>query len=64
MKPCEKPLKSNPFTTYRDPKTGKWVVVNQEEKKEIDSGKYRFVANISIKSFEKHIESHIETVAA
>jgi hypothetical protein len=24
-----KPLKSNPFITYRDPMTGKWVVVNQ-----------------------------------
>jgi hypothetical protein len=23
----EVPLKPNPFTTYRDPQTGKWVVV-------------------------------------
>ncbi len=25
--PSEKPLKPNPFITYRDSKTGKWVVV-------------------------------------
>ncbi|MEG4575857.1 hypothetical protein QUA56_24780 [Microcoleus sp. N3A4] len=28
-KPCSEPLKSNPFITYRDPITGKWIVVNQ-----------------------------------
>ncbi|MEG4072856.1 hypothetical protein QUA30_09195 [Microcoleus sp. Pol14C2] len=28
-KPCSQPLKSNPFITYRDPITGKWIVVNQ-----------------------------------
>ena len=27
-----KNLKNNPFTTYRDPKTGKWVVVKQSPK--------------------------------
>ncbi|NJK68891.1 MAG: hypothetical protein HC941_22330 [Microcoleus sp. SU_5_3] len=27
--PCDRPLKSNPFTTYRDPITGKWIVVIQ-----------------------------------
>ncbi|MEL7036293.1 MAG: hypothetical protein AAFO04_11825 [Cyanobacteria bacterium J06592_8] len=27
MKTCEKPLKSNPFNTYRDPKTGHWIVI-------------------------------------
>ncbi|MFB2881498.1 hypothetical protein ACE1CC_31985 [Aerosakkonemataceae cyanobacterium BLCC-F46] len=27
MKIYDKCLKPNPFTTYRDPKTGKWVVV-------------------------------------
>ncbi len=27
-KPCSKPLKANPFITYRDPITGKWMVVN------------------------------------
>jgi hypothetical protein len=25
--PCNKPLKNNPFTTYRDPVTGRWNVV-------------------------------------
>lgn len=34
MKICPKPLRSNPFTTYRDPKTGRWLVV-----KPIDSTK-------------------------
>ncbi|WP_293122438.1 hypothetical protein [Microcoleus sp. bin38.metabat.b11b12b14.051] len=28
VKPCSQPLKSNPFITYRDPITGKWIVVN------------------------------------
>ncbi len=27
VKSCQKPLKTNPFATYRDPKTGKWLVV-------------------------------------
>jgi hypothetical protein len=27
IKPCNQPLKINPFTSYRDPVTGKWVVV-------------------------------------
>jgi hypothetical protein len=26
--PCSQPLKSNPFITYRDPITGKWIVEN------------------------------------
>ncbi|MGL5080251.1 MAG: hypothetical protein ACRC8A_02070 [Microcoleaceae cyanobacterium] len=26
-KVCTQPLRSNPFNTYRDPKTGEWVVV-------------------------------------
>ena len=26
--PCSQPLKSNPFITYRDAITGKWIVVN------------------------------------
>lgn len=30
VKPCSKPLKSNPFITYRDPITGKWIVVYQD----------------------------------
>lgn len=25
--PCNKPLRTNPFHTYRDPKTGQWVVI-------------------------------------
>lgn len=25
-KPCSKPVKSNPFETYRDPETGRWEV--------------------------------------
>jgi len=25
---CSQPLKANPFITYRDPITGKWIVVN------------------------------------
>ncbi len=25
-KPCSKPVKSNPFETYRDPVTGRWEV--------------------------------------
>lgn len=27
IKPCSQPLKINPFTSYRDPVTGKWIVV-------------------------------------
>lgn len=26
-KPQRKPLRPNPFVTYRDPKTGKWLVI-------------------------------------
>jgi hypothetical protein len=25
-----KPLRPNPFTTYRDPQTGQWIVVKPE----------------------------------
>lgn len=32
-KTCSAPLKPNPFTTYRDPKTGRWVVVDNNTKK-------------------------------
>ncbi len=24
---CPKPLRANPYTTYRDPQTGKWIVI-------------------------------------
>ncbi|MEG4801965.1 hypothetical protein QUB63_19215 [Microcoleus sp. ARI1-B5] len=27
IKPCSQPLKTNPFTSYRDPVTGRWTVV-------------------------------------
>lgn len=27
VKPCNQPLKINPFTCYRDPVTGRWTVV-------------------------------------
>ncbi|MGB7428917.1 MAG: hypothetical protein WA933_14040 [Microcoleaceae cyanobacterium] len=30
MKGYKKQLKNNPFITYRDPKTGRWVVVKNE----------------------------------
>ncbi|MDB9525618.1 hypothetical protein PN498_06435 [Oscillatoria sp. CS-180] len=30
-KACQKPLKGNPFSTYRDPSTGKWIVVKQKK---------------------------------
>jgi hypothetical protein len=26
-KVCQTPLKANPFQTYRDPKTGEWIVI-------------------------------------
>ncbi len=26
-----KPLRQNPFMTYRDPDTGKWLVVKQQQ---------------------------------
>jgi hypothetical protein len=28
--PCNKPLKANPFISYRDPLTGRWLVVQTE----------------------------------
>ena len=27
IEPCNQPLKINPFTSYRDPATGRWTVV-------------------------------------
>ncbi len=36
-KPCSEPLKSNPFITYRDPITGKWIVLNENLPKAIIS---------------------------
>ncbi|MDY6802696.1 MAG: hypothetical protein SXA11_02670 [Cyanobacteriota bacterium] len=29
VKICEKPVQTNPFLSYRDPKTGRWVTVKQ-----------------------------------
>jgi hypothetical protein len=26
-RPCKKPLKSNPFTARRNPKTGRWEII-------------------------------------
>ncbi|MGL5059001.1 MAG: hypothetical protein ACRC62_03380 [Microcoleus sp.] len=39
VKSCNKPLKSNPFITYRDPLTGKWIVVHQNLPQEKTEGK-------------------------
>ncbi|HLO48413.1 MAG TPA: hypothetical protein VK211_08340 [Kamptonema sp.] len=64
MKACDKPLKSNPFTTYRDPQTGKWIVVQQEQNKVADTGKSRCFSNVVVKSFEKHLELQVQPVAA
>ena len=30
VKTKEKKLSSNPFNTYRDPKTGRWVVIRSD----------------------------------
>ncbi|MGD1713707.1 hypothetical protein [Hydrocoleum sp. CS-953] len=30
-KNCTKPLKSNPFQSIRDPKTGRWVIIKSCE---------------------------------
>lgn len=29
QKICNKPLRQNPFTAYRDPETGRWVIVKE-----------------------------------
>lgn len=31
-KACNKPVRENPFTVYRDPKTGKWMVLKPTER--------------------------------
>lgn len=36
MKIPPKPLRSNPFTTYRDPKTGRWLVVKPTDSTKMD----------------------------
>lgn len=30
-KPCNQPLRLNPFLTYREPTTGQWIVVKSVE---------------------------------
>jgi hypothetical protein len=37
IKPCNQPLKINPFTSYRDPATGRWTVVPTVQNGETDS---------------------------
>ena len=37
IKPCSTPLKINPFTSYRDPDTGRWIVVTGSNPCESDS---------------------------
>jgi len=34
VKTCNKPLQTNPFLSYRDPKTGRWVTVKERPKEE------------------------------
>lgn len=31
--PCNKPLKTNPFISRRDPKTGRWHIIKQPPRK-------------------------------
>jgi hypothetical protein len=35
MQLCQKPLKQNPFFTYRDPITGRWLVIYPDEIQEV-----------------------------
>ncbi|NJL85276.1 MAG: hypothetical protein HC886_03770 [Leptolyngbyaceae cyanobacterium SM1_1_3] len=30
--PCSKPVKSNPFEVYRDPRSGRWVTILSPER--------------------------------
>ncbi len=36
IKPCNQPLKINPFNSYRDPVTGRWSVVPTVQNHETD----------------------------
>ncbi len=55
-RPCSKPLKTNPFTAYRDPATGRWITVQPESS--LTSGIQSSVARIDRKQIEsKQIES-------
>lgn len=31
--PTQKQLRHNPYTTYRDPMTGRWIVIKPEQQK-------------------------------
>ena len=64
MQACNKPLKTNPFTAYRDPETGKWTVVKPEQNKITDAGKLNCFPKIALKSWEKNRESQLQVVAA
>ncbi len=51
--PCNRPLKNNPFTTYRDPVTGRWTVVveavpSSSETDSISNGKAEFKNEIKV----------------
>ncbi len=37
IKPCNQPLKINPFTSYRDPATGRWTVIPTVQNGETES---------------------------
>lgn len=30
-KPCDQPLKQNPFIAHRDPETGRWLILKPQE---------------------------------
>ncbi len=40
MEGSKKQLRTNPFTTYRDPKTGRWVVVKPKVQEIIQKKQY------------------------
>lgn len=37
MQKCEKPLKTNPFTTYRDPETGRWITLKNHSSTPVEA---------------------------
>ncbi|MEL7036960.1 MAG: hypothetical protein AAFO04_15250 [Cyanobacteria bacterium J06592_8] len=43
---CKKPLKTNPFTTYRDPKTGKWLVIREQNPSQLSSFRQQTVNGV------------------
>jgi|GEM_PF-2398667 len=47
-RPCRKPLKTNPFTARRDPKTGRWEIIQPSPRKQTRFlGKLQTLASIS-----------------